>query len=238
MAFGPDGLLYVVGVPGIGAGFRVDALDATGAVQRTYTGRDYYAGNLTFGNVAVDERYVYTTGQNYLSRFDRQDPAAPPLVIYEANQVFDVEVLPSGNLLVGSAYSVEEITPDGRYVRNIPFIDFTDVRSVEYDPATNAVFVSHLGHTGTSARLYKFDYTTRQLVDSSSDIAQDMFVTSRGQLLISGPRLLNMNLDPLATFGRENRLFVTQYVPEPGICGSSVCVAFLLLARRRRATGC
>ena len=45
-----------------------------------------------------------------LTRFYIGNPSSGT-TIYSNNQIFDVEILPSGNLLVASAYEVNEITP-------------------------------------------------------------------------------------------------------------------------------
>jgi hypothetical protein len=236
LAFGNDGLLYVAGIPANASqGFVVNAIDATGAVQRSYSGPDYYFGNTTYGHIAVDDRYLYTAGQDNLTRFDLNNPNSRQ-VIFTGNQVFDVDVPPWGNLLVATAYSVTEITPSGGYVRNIPYGGFTDIRSVEYDPASGAAFVSHLGNTGTTTRMYKFDYATGALVKESPEFAYDLFLTREGKLLASGPRLFTTDLDPTGALDGNSEVFVTQFVPEPtGISIAGAATGAALLARRRRA---
>jgi hypothetical protein len=235
LAFGSDGLLYVVGIPSNPSqGFVVNAIDATGAVQRSYAGPDYYFGNTTYGHIAVDDHYVYTAGQDNLTRFERNNPAARN-VIFTGNQVFDVDVLPWGNLLVATAYSVSEITPEGQYVRNIPYGGFTDIRSAEYDPATGAAFVAHFGNTGTPTRMYKFDYASGTLLKESPEFALDLFLTRKGELLANGPRLFTTDLNRTGLMDGNTEVFVTQFVPEPAgaTLAAAIAGAALLLRPRR-----
>ncbi len=131
LAFGADGLLYVTAVRG--SGFAVLALDEDGQIHQEYPANVYVRGNLSFGKLALDEDHLYVAGQNVLTRFDLGEPYSATS-IYTDNQVYDVEVLPTGNLLVASAYRVVEITSDGVFVR--PINSFTDARGVEYDGAT------------------------------------------------------------------------------------------------------
>ena len=240
VAFGNDGLLYTTILPaGTARGFTVRAFDASMNAVHTFTNTSTYMhGNLTYGRLALDANYVYVAGQGILHRFDRSNPAGPAVSIYGGNQVHDVEVLPNGNLLVLEAYEVREITPSGSVLREINY-GFTDNRSVEYDPATNSVFVSHFGNSGSPIEMMRFDYASFAYTGGSTAMARDLFVTADGKLLAdgAGPRVFNMNMELIDTFDGGARTFVTQMVvPEPsGLAALDVTGACLLARRRCRA---
>jgi hypothetical protein len=220
LAFGPDGLLYVTAVRELG--FAVLALDETGTVQATYPGSVYVRGNLSYGKVALDQSYLYVTGQNRLTRFTRGDPASG-ISIYSNNQVFDVEVLPNGNLLVASAYEIEEITPDGAVVRTLggPAPEYyTDIRGVEYDPVNDDIFVTHLGHSDFFFRLMRVDATTGALEkEVSFHYADDLFIDDLGRLVVGSrtlsPGIFERDLGLVDQLKGGQQMFVTQRVPDP-----------------------
>lgn len=217
LAFGPDGLLYVTATKG--SGFEVLALDAAGTVHARYPGSVYVRGNLSFGKLAVDELHLYVAGQNQLTRFELGDPGSATS-IYSDNQVYDVEILPSGNLLVLSAYRLAEITPQGQLVRNIAPASpdrFVDARGVEYDDVTGKIFVTHLGYSGFFFRLMRLEGATGALEDSVEfSYADDLFLTSIGDLLVGSrtqtPGFFDQALQPLGGLDGGSRMFVTQYV--------------------------
>jgi len=117
IAFGADNLLYATVSRG-SSGFAIVALDSSGSVHQTYPGSVYSAGNISFGKIALDSKYLYVAGQDSLTRFALGDPSSG-VTIYTNNQVFDVKSLPSGNLLVASAYQIDEIANSGMFVRTI-----------------------------------------------------------------------------------------------------------------------
>jgi hypothetical protein len=243
LAFGPDGLLYATAVRGT-SGFAVLALNSSGAIQQSYPMNVYAAGNISFGKLAVDAEHIYVGAQNQLTKFDVGNPASGTS-LYTNNQIYDVEILPSRNLLVASAYEVNEITPAGAFVRSIapPGGLYTDIRGIEYDPATNDLFVTHLGHTGFFFKLMRIDATTGTLEESADfTYADDLFLTDTGNLLVGSrtmtPRLYTQGLDQVGTLGGAPRIFVTQYVvPEPStIFGGAAFMGVALLRRRRRRT--
>lgn len=217
LAFGPDGLLYVTAVRS--SGFAVLVLDEAGTIQETYTGSVYIRGNLSYGKLAVDEDYLYVAGQGLLTRFDLGDPDSGT-TIYTGNQVFDVEILPTGNLLVASAYRVVEITFDGAFVREINpggARRFVDIRGVEYDDVPDKIFVTHLGYTNFSFRLMRLDGLTGALEDNVEFwYADDLFVMSSGDLLVGSrtmtPRIYSESFDFFTEIEGADRMFVTQYV--------------------------
>jgi hypothetical protein len=217
IAFGPDNLLYVTMVRG--SGFAVYALDSTGVVQQRYLNNNVYvAGNLSFGKIAVDRSFIYVAGQDELIRFRLGRPGQGRS-IYTNNQVFDAKVLPNGHLFVASAYAIDEITNQGTLVRNIILTggpSFVDVRGVEYDPATDKLFVTELGYTNFFFQLMRIDASTGQFEQSVTfTYADDLFLTESNTLLVGStsetPRIFSEDLAQIGTIGTAQRTFVTQY---------------------------
>ena len=235
IAFGTDNLLYVTVVRD--TGFAVLALNSGGIVQQTYSGPVYVAGNISYGKLAMDSQYLYVAGQDQLTRFTLGSPMSGTS-IYTNNQIFDVKPLPNGDLLVASAYRIDEITTSGTFVRTIPLVgdgnSFTDIRGIEYNAGTNDLFVTELGHTGFFHQLMRLDATTGVLEKNVTfTYADDLFLTDSGELLVGSrteaPEFFSLDLDDLKALD-EQQMFVTQYtaVPEPGVI-CLVIVGFILM---------
>jgi hypothetical protein len=216
IAFGPGNLLYVTMVSG--SGFAVYGLDSTGAVLQKYRYPVYVAGNLSFGKIAIDDRFIYVAGQDELIRFKVGRPRSGRS-IYTNNQVFDAKVLPSGNLFVASAYAIDEITNQGTLVRHIILSggpSFVDVRGIEYDPATDKLFVAELGYTDFFFQLMRINASTGQFEQSVTfSYADDLFLSESNTLLVGSrtdtPRVYSEDLAQIGTIGTAQRMFVTQY---------------------------
>jgi DNA-binding beta-propeller fold protein YncE len=218
IAFGPDNLLYVTMVRG--SGFAVYALDSTGAVQQTYQKTSVYvAGNISFGKIAIDRRFIYVAGQDELIRFTLGRPRFGGRSIYTNNQVLDAKVLPRGSLFVASAYAIDEITNQGTLVRHIILSggpSFVDVRGIEYDPATDKLFVTELGYTNFFFQLMRINASTGQFEQSVTfSYADDLFLSESNTLLVGSrtdtPRVYSEELAQIGTIGTAQQMFVTQY---------------------------
>ncbi len=224
LTFGPDGLLYATLVGSNNNGFMVESLNASGAVQQTYPGNTFVAGDISYGKVTVDGQYIYVAGQDQLTRFAVGNPASGT-PIYMNNQVYDTALLPNGNLLVASAYQVQEITNAGIIVRTLPLagpdsLPLTDIRGIAYKAATNDLFLTELGHTGASFQLLRFDATTGALEKNTSfTYGDDIQLTVNGTLLVGSrtqtPTFFDGDLNALGTLHGGQQMFVTQLVPEP-----------------------
>jgi len=216
IVFGPDNLLYVTMVRG--SGFAVYALDSTGAVQQKYHYPVYVAGNLSFGKIAIDDRFIYVAGQDELIRFRLGRPRSGRS-IYSNNQVFDAKILPSGNLFVASAYAIDEIKNEGTLVRHIILSggpSFVDNRGIEYNPATDKLFVTELGYTDFGFQLMRINAATGQFEQSVTfTYADDLFLSESNTLLVGSrtdtPRVYSEDLAQVGTVGTVERMFVTQY---------------------------
>ena len=219
LAFGADGLLYATLSRG-SSGFAVLALESDGTVAASYAGSVYTAGNLSYGKIAMDNQYLYVCGQDVLTRFLLGDPSSGT-TIYTENQIYDVKPLPNGHLFVASAYDVDEITNSGAFVRRIQLTggqSFTDIRGIEYNPATNILFVTHLGHTDFFDRIMRVDATTGALLSNAVfNYADDLFLDSSGNLLVGSrfedPTFYSQDLMPGTSLNGGQQMFVTQYAP-------------------------
>jgi hypothetical protein len=211
IAFGPDNLLYVTMVRG--SGFAVYALDSTGAVLQKYRYPVYVAGNLSFGKIAIDDRFIYVAGQDELIRFrlgrSRSDARSTN------NQVFDAKVLPSGSP-VASAY--DRRINQGTLVRHIILSggpSFVDVRGIEYDPATDKLFVTELGYTDFYDQLMRINASTVQFEQSVTfSYADDLFFWSQhttGRKQNGHAAGLRPGLSSDRLIGTAERMFVAQY---------------------------
>jgi hypothetical protein len=227
IAFGPDGFLYaVITYPhGDGFGFAVLVLNSFGTVLRTYTYGAGYSLWASDGKIAVDQQYIYVAGGDDLIRFTVGDSTSGVSIYTNTSSVFDVKILPSGNLFVANGYGIDEITDTGTLVRSISLTGgqyFVDVRGIEYNPATNKLFVTQLGYSGYlnfEFKLMRINASTGLLENSVTFVyANDLFLTQSGTLLVGAdaedpPRIYNQNLVNVGTIGTAQRLFVTQYLP-------------------------
>lgn len=234
IAFGPDGLLYAVSPANTGTGFSVFALDSTGDVQATYGYADSYLnGNISTGKITFDGAGHFWVSGPALVRFEIGNTTSGTAVPY-GSVVYDLEPLPGGNLLIVGEYNLSEISPSGAIVRDLP--GGTNYRGVEYNPVTNTIFTTELGHTGAFFQLRKRDGATGSLLDSEYFwYGDDMFLASDGRLIVGSrtqaPGIFSQDLSPLGALGSIDRMFVTQYtVPEPA---SIAGLAVLLLGWRR-----
>jgi len=217
MAFGPDGTLYLVAVSN--NGYDLLELDESGAVLRARPGVDYVFGNLSFGKLAVSrDQTVHVGGQNNLRQFRQNAPSGE--VIYSNNQIYDVTTLPNGNLMVASAYYVEEITTDGTLVRNVgPQFLFTDIRGLLYLPATDDVYVTMLGHSDNYFRILRINGTTGVLeLNQPFWYADDLTQTSTGELIVGSrtqaPGRFSTDLVQSGSLQTDERMFVV-VMPDP-----------------------
>lgn len=223
LAFGADGLLYAAVSRG-SAGFTVIALRSDGSIAVSYVGAGYIFTNLSHGKIALDNQYLYVTGSGQLTRFHLGDPSSGTVVYGTGSGIFDVKPLPNGHLFVALQSSVEEITNSGAFVRHIVLTGggfdehFGDIRGLEYNPATNILFVTHLGGTGFSDRIIRLNATTGALLSSAVLIyADDMFLDSSGNLLVGSrtenPTLFSQDLVRGNSLNGGQQMFVTQYAP-------------------------
>jgi hypothetical protein len=133
-AFGPDGRLYVIAeVP---TRYDVLVINEDGAIVRTLTGIMPIGGNISYGNLVVDERQDVYLVATTLQRIPRHASFASEISAQGAG--FDIDLLDNGNLVIVDGYSVEEWTKTGSFVRNIVGTagQIVDGRGVAYNPTS------------------------------------------------------------------------------------------------------
>lgn len=220
IAFGPDGLLYAVMVHFADSGFQVLALDSSGTVHQTYRMDGIYLfGGGSYGKIAIDDQgNMYVAGGTALVHFTIGDPSSGA-VLYPLDQAEDVKILPTGNLFVAWDYGVDEITSTGTFVRTVVFsngIDFVNIWGIEYNPATNKLFVTQLGTTGSIYSILRVNASTGEIETGALlNYASDLFLTASGNLAVGSwtenAQIYDQDMMLVGPLGNEARFFVTQY---------------------------
>jgi hypothetical protein len=220
IALGPDGLLYAVMVHFADSGFQVLALDSSGTVHQTYRMDGVYVwGSGSSGKIAVDDQgNIYVGGGNALVHFTIGDPNSG-VVLYPHDQVEDVKILPTGHLFVAWDYGVDEITSTGTFVRTVVSsngTDFVNIWGIEYNPATNKLFVTQLGTTGSTYSILRVNASTGEIETGAAfNYASDLFLTASGNLVVGSwtesARIYDQDMMFVGPLGTEQRFFVTQH---------------------------
>jgi|GEM_PF-7000161 len=161
--------------------------------------------------------------------------------IFNANQVYDMKILPSGNLMVLSAYGLNEATTTGSLVRSIDTsIRLVYARGLEFDPATNSLYITMIGFSGQFFRLMRVDATTGQVeVNESYGYGDDLFLTSDSRLLVGSRTqvgdIFDTDLNQVGGLSSIGEMFATQLplsVSEPSYLVRLVFILGLFLLRR------
>lgn len=215
--FGPDGLLYAVASTSNGC--SVLAIDRTGTVVQTYISTVFVSGNLSSGKIAfANNGQFFVAGGDYLVAFSTAAVGGTP--IYTNNQVFDVAPLPSGNLLVLSAYEIKEITTSGSVVRSIvPSVLLGDARGIAYDPVGDRIYVTMLGYTGEFFQIMMIDPASGNVLKQNTlNYADDLLITDDRHLVVGSrtttPGVFDMDLNLVDFLGSAQKMFVSQ-MPAP-----------------------
>lgn len=241
LSFGPNGKLYAV--MSTSSGYNVITVDSAGSFSNVASGSTYVEGNLSYGKIGfAPTGGFYVAGQNDLISFAPGSSTGTP--IFTDNQIYDMKVLPSGNLFVLTAYSIKEITSTGSFVRTVnSSIGLTDARGLEYNSATNDLFVTVLGNSGSGySQTMRLDATTG-IVEATTTFSygDDIALTKTGQVVIGSrtdaPRIFDSNLNQIGSIGTTPQMFVTQFsapVPEPASV-LALGLGGLALLRRKRS---
>ena len=221
IAFGPDGLLYAVMVHFADSGYQVLALDSSGIVHQTYRMDGVYIfGGGSYGKIAIDDQgNMYVAGGSALVHFTISDPnSGTVLYVPKLPQVEDVNILPNGHLFVAWDFGVDEITSAGAFVRTVVSStgpDFVNIWGIEYNPATDKLFVTQLG-AGSMYSILRVNASTGEIETGTYlRYASDLFLTASGTLVVGSwtetAQLYNQDLMLVGPLGTEPRFFVTQY---------------------------
>jgi len=234
-AFGANGLLYSVMVGS--NGYTVVSADSQGVVHETYTTTgDKVASNVSFGKIAFGSNGDFFVGLGgKVVRFTPGISEGTAIVNGGGN---DVEVLPTGNLLVLNEYNLEDRTASGALVRNIASL--TNARGVEYDPIHNKIFVTMIGDSSNPHALMRLNFASGAVETSTRfTYGDDMVFSTDGRLLVGAqfqtPAFFDTDLNQQGLLGSDAKMFVAQMapVPEPATILGAVAGLGLLLRRRR-----
>lgn len=257
LGFGQDKLLYVVqeNESPWGGVNTVKAFDSAGNAVRTYNFTGAISGNISYGKLSFDAsgENFYVGSASGLYKFNIAGGSGKLLANVDA---MDVEVLPSGELLVASSYALNRYSADGKLIGGFGTINdpdgitgdsypwLVDARGVEYDPASDTTFVTMLGYSGMFDKVLAFEGLSNKLVGIETYwYGDDMFVTETGKLLIGSrtqpPGLFDTQLGFVGPFDGPDARFVTALsaVPEPGAVAlllAGAGVAWGAAVRRRR----
>jgi hypothetical protein len=219
IAFGPDGLLYAVMVHFADSGYQVLALDSSGTVHQTYRMNGIYLfGGVSYGKIAIDDQgNMYVAGATALVHFTIGDPTSGT-ILYPHDQTEDVKILPNGHFFVASDYAVDEITSTGSFVRNVVSsngTDFVNIWGIEYNPATNKLFVTQLGTSGSMYSILRVNASTGEIETGAVlNYASDLFLTASGNLVVGSwtetAQIYDQNMMLVGPLGTDQRFFVTQ----------------------------
>ena len=235
LAFGPDGLLYVVFPQD--TGFRVHAYDSAFAVQRAYTyGNGFLNGPSYTGKIAFDAAgNFFVDNSDGLIKFTPATSTVGSLFHDSADPLVDVVVKPDGNLFVATDYDLFEISGStGSVMRTIDNPLFSFVRAIEYDAATDRLFV------GASVGLAKFNATTGEHVSTGEfwhvvDLLRDAdgrIVAGTGAFPVPAG-IFNQALGQIGSLNGAQSVFVAQMVPEPASAAATIPLLLGAWLRRR-----
>ena len=226
LAFGPDGLLYAV--TATSGGFAVVAVDSSGTAHGVYNSAIHIEGSPDDGKITFGANGVfYVTAQKWLTAFQIGSPTGS--VIYtsnlsSSNLLSAAAVLPTGNLLVLSAFSLDEITSSGTVVRNILSSQYLNwAGGLAYDKDNDTIFVSNWGSfTGYDASILAIRGSTGHIINGGAlPYAKGLLVTSNKQLFIGSwgwaPEVIDENFTTLFATLNHSQTDFTQMSPRP--CG-------------------
>ncbi|MEL7538936.1 MAG: Ig-like domain-containing protein [Pseudomonadota bacterium] len=225
---GPNGLVYAM-VTKLPDDARLVSLGPSGAVFASFPLRSALGGNVSLGKVVYDGGdKIFVGGRLGVDELDLSSFNIRS--VYDLGRVFDLAVLPSGNLLVAERNSIWEVDPaDGRRIQRFVVRDPNDltgiagfstadftILGIEYSEALNRVYVS--ADTGP-ASLLVFDFATGDLVLTENFAgADDLYLDADGNLLIASASVAPWVVNPndLTIVGRLDggpSRFITRYEP-------------------------
>jgi hypothetical protein len=241
LAFGPDGLLYVVrDVPQPSSGTEtptVEALNADGSVVRSYTFGGLLSNDLFYGAITFDPSgsSFYVGANQGVYRFDTTGATGSLFLSnqFSGPEAFQMAFLPGGQFLVASFHSVTLYSSTGVMLSTISnlsdpnkltgdiFPMLNAVTGVAYDPKSDSTFVTMIGDSGLPFALLRLAGTSSTITDAKGYwYGADPFLTPDGKLLVgSGTQapgvFTTADLTLQTQLGTTPAIFVTEFVPEP-----------------------
>jgi len=247
IAFGGDGNLYVtrnnvIDTQGVGnAG--VDVFNSQGNLVRQYGFSGWIGGLATSGSIAFDPsgQNFYVSAADGVYRFGASDKVGTKLIDTETT---DLAMMPNGDLLVASGYSLSRYSSSGSLLSTVPqFLNdphgltkdinefgqptLVDVRGIAFDEASNRTYVTMLGYSGGLHTQMNFKILALDGFSPNLEGIQDywygadMAVTADHKLLVGSssqsPGIFGTDtLAPVGQFDGPSAIFVTVApVPEP-----------------------
>jgi hypothetical protein len=216
LAFGPDGLLYVVvrQTPG----FAVLALDDTMTIQETYpVPSGWVLGNVVYGKIFFDDGgQFYVVDGTGMYQFSVGDAFSATLLF--AGGGYGAALLPSGNFLFILDYNLREISPTGVIIREIATAGarYVNLRAVAYDESDDTIFLSMLGDSGQGYhRVLHIASDTGDLIHHTTfTYTFDLLFDNSGNLVLGSnyyaPGVFTKDLVQLGAFGGSQAAFVAQ----------------------------
>jgi hypothetical protein len=237
LQFGPDGKLYVVrqDTPWLSTGSYVDVYGESG-LERSYTFNGSISGNISYGKITFDQsgQQFYVASANGIYSFDVNGSSVGSAFIGggAGGGAFDVKRLPNGDFLVASDYAITrydsngsligQIQPtDPNHLTNDNFFFFVNIRGLEYDAASNSIYVTMLGYSDMFFKLLRLDATSGAVTGIQNYwYGDDLLVVGDGRLVVGSrtqaPGIFNTDLQLLNQFtGPEARFVAINDVPLP-----------------------
>ncbi len=219
LCFGPDNLLYVV----VDASWNLNviAVNSSGSIEMKYQYPGFaISGNATYGRIDFDKNgHFFVSGGSGIAKFDT-GIASSGAPFSGLGGVFDIKVMPDGNMLAVTSYDLYEVNPGGITRTIATGTRLVDARGVEYDSVNNVIYVSMLGYSDFFDRILKFNAATGALLGNVYYwYACDLFIDSTSRLIAGSssqvPGIFNKDLVNLGSFTGSTKTFITQYTAKP-----------------------
>ena len=236
LGFGPDALLY--GTVCYGGALEVVAMNSSGSIVQQYSYPAFSIWNNTsYGKLVFDNAgRFYVGGADGIARFDIGN-AASGTKVSTLTDIFDVDVLPNGNILATDSYDIFELAPNGDILGTLtkPAQWVTDIRGIAHDPTdADILYASALGFGLNTNKIVKLDMATGLLLEQNDFHGEDICIAEDGRVIFGSrtgaPGIFSDELGPL---GGANKPFVTQFIPEPTTV-SLMSLGLLAMGRRRK----
>ena len=234
--FSRDGDLVVSTVVAYTNVLGINTFDENGNIidRLASTTTDPFSGHGRINADRESDSDVFLSNINHFRNVGTRTP-----YVNVPNSVYDVEPMPSGNLLVSLACSIQEVSPNGQTTIRSFSDTCANVGFAELDPTTGHVFRAN--DAGGLTR-YDGDGSGNSINNPTVSAVSDIYFTADRNLLVTyqagPPVLFDRNLQQLFQFediGIRNVAATQMPVPEPDF--SLPCLLATLIAIRRITNG-